>query len=148
MSERGTVKSRGFTLIELIVVIAIVGILAAIAYPSYVEHVNKVRRAEAQTALVELAARLQEFYIDQTPPTYAGANLEGEGANPIFPSEAPLEGNTKYYDLSITAQDARSFTIEATPNANGAMAGDFTFSLDARGAKRHGKGSASQDGWP
>lgn len=137
---------KGFTLIELIIVVAIIGILAAIAYPSYVEHVNKARRADAQAALVELAARLQEFYIDQTPPSYDGAGLGSDG---IFPDEAPLDGAQKYYDLSITSQDASTFNIQAVPKADAAMAGDFTFTLDSRGAKQHFRGAnPAIDGWP
>ena len=138
-------RISGFTLIEVLIVVAIIAILATIAYPSYVDQVNKVRRADAQAALVELAARLQEFYINQTPPTYVGASLTG--ANAIFANEAPLEGNDKHYDLSITAQNATTFTIRATPK--GAMNGDFNFTLDSRGNKQHFKGSTSPiDGWP
>ncbi len=140
-------KKNGFTLIEVLIVVAIVGILAAIAYPSYVEQVNKVRRADAQAALVELAARLQEYYIDQSPPTYVGASLNGDDA--IFPNEVPLDGATKHYDLRIATQDARTFTIQAAPKTASPMAGDFTYGLDARGAKQHFKGSdPPADGWP
>ncbi|MBL4852195.1 MAG: prepilin-type N-terminal cleavage/methylation domain-containing protein [Gammaproteobacteria bacterium] len=140
-------NKNGFTLIEVLIVVAIVGILAAIAYPSYVEQVNKVRRTDAQATLVELAARLQEYYVDQPPPTYVGASLTGDNA--IFPNEAPLDGATKHYDLSITAQDARTFTIQAEPKTASPMAGDFTYGLDARGAKQHFKGSGTPvDGWP
>ncbi|MCP4091353.1 MAG: prepilin-type N-terminal cleavage/methylation domain-containing protein, partial [Gammaproteobacteria bacterium] len=52
-------KSRGFTLIELMIVVAIVGILAAIAYPSYQEQVRKSRRADANGALLGLANAMQ-----------------------------------------------------------------------------------------
>ncbi|PCH60708.1 MAG: hypothetical protein COC05_03630 [Gammaproteobacteria bacterium] len=138
-------KIKGFTLIEVLIVVAIVGILAAIAYPSYVEQINKSRRADAQTALIELAARLQEYYIDQTPPGYAGAALGDAG---IFPNQAPLEGNTKYYNLSITVQDNSSFTIQAMPIAGGAMANDVTFTLDETGNREHINGTTTEDGWP
>jgi type IV pilus assembly protein PilE len=139
-------RKTGFALMELMIVVAIVGILAAIAYPSYVDQVNKVRRTDAQTALIELAARLQEFYIDQTPPTYIGASLEGD--NPIFPNEAPLDG-TKHYDLRLTGQTATTFNIQAIPKSTSPMNGDFTYILNARGVKQHNKGSSTaQDGWP
>lgn len=143
------ITKTGFTLIEVLIVVAIVGILAAIAYPSYVDQVNKVRRADAQAALVELAAKLQEYYIDQTPtPTYVGASLKGDDA--IFPNTVPLESDDtdKHYDLGFATPPTSSFfKIEAKPV--GTMAGDFTFSLDSRGSKQHSKGTSSPtDGWP
>jgi type IV pilus assembly protein PilE len=54
-----TASNKGFTLIEVMIVVAIVGILAAVAYPSYQDHVRKSRRAEAQSALMGLAAAME-----------------------------------------------------------------------------------------
>ena len=43
-------KSKGFTLIELMIVVAIIGIIAAVAYPSYQEQVAKSRRGDCSGA--------------------------------------------------------------------------------------------------
>jgi type IV pilus assembly protein PilE len=58
-------KSKGFTLIEVMIVVAVIGILAAIAYPSYTEHVRKTQRAEAAAALLD-TAQLVERGFSQT----------------------------------------------------------------------------------
>lgn len=105
--------TRGFTLIELMIAVAVLAILAAVAYPSYRDQITKSHRADAKSALLALAQRLERFYTERS--TYAGAAL---GAAGIYPNKS----DQGYYNLSITAQNADGFTIKATPT--GQQAGD------------------------
>jgi type IV pilus assembly protein PilE len=74
-------RSKGFTLVELMIVVAIVGILAAIAYPSYTEYVLRGRRAEARTALTDLMQQ-QERYFTQNN-SYLAFSTDNAGVTSV-----------------------------------------------------------------
>jgi len=120
-------KQTGFTLIELMIVVAVVGILAAIALPAYQESVAKSKRADAQGALHSLAGSMERFFTENN--TYCGSDNGGavgtcvNGDIPaFFSSQVPVDGGTAYYNLTISAVTAGSYTLTAT--RTGSMAGD------------------------
>lgn len=128
----GSKRNRGFTLIELMVVVAVVGILAAIAYPAYTSNAKKTRRADAQAALTGLAGALERHYTENN--TYTGAAQVGNTGSPaIFSTEAPVDGATKYYDLTIHSASTTAFEVRAVPK-NG-QAGDGFLSLNSVGVR-------------
>lgn len=47
-------RSRGFTLIELVLAIVVLGVLASIALPAYQDSIRKTRRSEAFSAIATL----------------------------------------------------------------------------------------------
>jgi len=55
-------KRNGFSLIELMVALAIVAILATIAIPSYREYVLRSHRRAAQTSMMDIANREQQYF--------------------------------------------------------------------------------------
>lgn len=129
--QKQIVKSRGFTLIELMIVVSIVGVLAAIAYPAYTGHVLKSRRAVAQSCLLELGQFMERYYT--TNMSYASASL------PACSIDV-----TGFYTFSFSGTpDASTFTVQAT--RTGAQANDScgTLTLNQAGTR----GAAAADCW-
>jgi type IV pilus assembly protein PilE len=79
-------KSKGFTLIEIMIVVAILGILAALAIPLYSGYTNRAKRVEAEEQLMALAAIEEDYfnsfrkYVNDTETIekYYGGKLEGD----------------------------------------------------------------------
>jgi type IV pilus assembly protein PilE len=134
-------KTRGVTLIELVVVIAIVGLLAAIAVPSYRQYVLRANRAEAKSAMLNIAAAQEKFYVQNN--TYAtNAQLSTAPPGGLGIAATTEKG---YYTVSIAnGADATSFSATAT--ATGSQAADshcVTFTINQSGAKS----ATSTDCW-
>ncbi len=119
-------RSRGFTLLELVIACAIIAILASIAYPSYINSVQKSRRAEATAALLGVASQMERWSTEKG--TYATATL---GTGGVFANRTE---NT-YYNLTLSNLSATTYTILATPT--GVQANDpcGTFSYNQLGDK-------------
>lgn len=120
-------RYRGFTLIELMIVVAVISILAAIAMPAYREYIKKSRRAEAQSYLMTLAARQQQFLVDTRrfsalPPAEISTQPSGVAAA---------------YAVTITTLDGPppTFLITATPSGDQASEKCGTLSIDQTGTK-------------
>jgi len=110
-------KMTGFTLMEVMITVVIISILAVIALPSYQDYMTRSRRGTAQGDLQGLANAAERFYTING--TYVGiaasTGLPSAPTANVFPSQSPVDGNDKYYNLFITAQSATGYTLQATP---------------------------------
>ena len=119
--------SRGFTLIEVMITVAIIALLAAVAYPAYTDHLRKSRRAEAQSLMMNVALRQQQFLLDTR--AYAADLSALQVTTPASVAS--------YYGVAMVVGTGAvpEFTVTATPL--GAQEGDKcgVLQLDEQGTK-------------
>ena len=124
---------RGMTLIELMIVVVIVAVLASIAIPSYRSYVLRTHRVEAKTALLNLAAAQEKFYLQNN--TYAANSVLATA--PPAGLGLPATTENGWYTVAIAA-GANAANFSATATAAGAQVADTdcaTFSITALGVK-------------
>lgn len=132
-------KNRGFTLIEVMMVVAIIGILAAIAYPSYQNQLKKGRRAAAQSFLMEVSSKEQQYLLDAR--TYALGSTALTDLGLVVPTNV-----SGFYTITVTPSAPTtppSFTATATPISTSQQASDGVLTIDNTGAKT----LAGASGW-
>jgi type IV pilus assembly protein PilE len=134
-------RAQGFTLIELMVTVAIVAILAAIVYPSYQRYIVRNNRAAAQSALMDVAQRQQQFLLDNRAYACDDCSLYNLAAGCVSPLPANVMQNYQRVAISLAAGTCAlpptppAFTATLTPLAGTRQAADGPLSIDQAGTK-------------
>ena len=131
-------RTRGFTLLEIMIVVAIVGILAAVVLPSYQNQVRKANRSAAQQFMLDVATKQQQILMDSR--SYV-AVADGNFANK--PSDAspgvgvvqPPATVGKYTFAVAVVNTATPPTFTMTATAINEQAVDGNLTLDQSGTK-------------
>ncbi len=106
-------RVRGFTLLELMIVVAVIAILATIALTAYNKQIRKSRRAEAKQALSDLIIKQEKWRSNNT--AYGTCNQAVDPVTAAGTACASFNSGLSYYAVAVTANNATSYTMTATP---------------------------------
>ena len=104
-------RSRGFTLIEVMMVVVIIAILAAVALPAYTQQVVRANRAEAMTEMVSMAQALERCFTRFSAYNNAACAI----ATGLGTGVSTSSGN---YLITVSGLTAVAFTLTATPQGS------------------------------
>ncbi len=117
-------RTRGFTLIELMIALAMAAIVIAIAYPNYQTYRERTNRSSAAAYLLNVAARQQQYHVDaRTYGTLAEIGMD-----------TPPAEVQRHYTVSLDGvPSASAFTVQAVPYGGQVNDGCGTLKLDQSG---------------
>ena len=136
-------RTRGFTLLEVMIVVVIVGVLAAIALPAYQSQVRKSNRSAAQQFMQDVALREQQIMMDQrgyvpvTDTAYFGNKPSDSNSGVGLAAPSSTTGKYTFVVTRDNTTTPPSYTITAT--AVGSQDKDaslYKMSLDHLGQRK------------
>lgn len=119
-------KSKGFTIIELIVVIAIIAVLAAIVLVNVTAYINKGKDAAARGNLATLMTNGATYFDANSNYTAFGASSGASAVNTALATAGYTE--TYAYNAAGTGGTPDWCAVVTLKNTN-------TFCVDSTGAK-------------
>jgi type IV pilus assembly protein PilE len=114
-------RSRGFTIVELMITVVVIAVLAALAYPSFLGAIRKSRRSDAVAALTQVQQAQERWRNNKA--AYAGNALLTTAA-PNGLGQPSAVSPSGYYDIAISGESASTYTLSATAKTGKTQAED------------------------
>jgi len=132
-------RSRGVTLIELMIVVTVIAALAAIAIPSYRNYNIKANRSAAAQVMLNIQNREEQYILDArtytTDLSSAGLNISHDGFTCVA-----AKCSNNFYDVSVAlvAGPPPGYTITGAPKNY--QIDDGTLTLSSSGTRSRSAG--------
>lgn len=114
-------RTKGFTLIELMITVAIIAVIAAIAVPNYTDYITRSKFSEAHGQLADLRVKMEQYFMDNR----RYSTTTGGGTCGIPGGNAPTTQGTRYFTYTCASTSANA-------------AGDQQYTLTAAGIAGQG----------
>ena len=121
-----TYKSKGFSLLEIMVVVAILGVVAGIAAPIYSGYTESARATECANEVAALRLAEEEFFLVNNT-YFAGTNAVALqlASTGVYVATPTYVAGTSVCTVSVAAGPAgigTQYAINAIPRAGGTLA--------------------------
>lgn len=138
-------RSRGFTLIEVMVTVAIVAVLASVALPAYGDYVRRGQLPEAFGNLSDYRVKLEQYYQDHR--NYGSVGCADVAGAPSWANFVPNGAEHFGYACTLT-NGGQGYTLAATGSKGRAIGHRYTITHDNQRATTSFKGaSVSKTCW-
>ena len=108
------IKSKGFTLLELMIVVSILGIISVVAIPAYTGYITTARMTEAENNIAALKLAQEEFFLEKNNYfTGATATILNTNSGGLWTASGS-DGVVNFSYVINSANSASTYTIIAT----------------------------------
>jgi len=143
-------KQDGVTLMELLIVVAIISIIAAYAYPSYTQFVVRTKRTVATSALMQVADRQQQFFMDNKRYANSLTSLGYDSDSIMIDDEGQVvtvADDHRTYNIQISASNFVTYELAATPQLKQAEKDSSCGELTLTNTGEKGQSGTGENCW-
>ena len=134
-----SVRSRGFSLIELMIVLSVIAILTTVGYPSYMNYVVRSSREAAKSELLQFANLQEKIYLNSSSYATSVTTAYNGRADGGLGFTTGTSGDGKYaYTIVPTVGPTNIYTITATPVVTSSQASDGNLVVSSDGTRAWG----------